>query len=411
MTNILLAVSGSIACYKAYDLLRYFKKSPHQYDVKVLLTKGAQKFLRPELFHYLGASACYESEDDFNLKKSNGPASVLHIDLARWCDQFILYPGSANTMAKMAAGQAYDLVSSVFLALEKTKQKFIFPAMNSKMLENPITEDNLLRLKKTNTFIYPPNEGNLLCGEDGKGKIPLPEVIGMFLESYPQTLNKKKVLITSGATKENLDSVRFLTNPSSGLTGTQLAQTFLSAGYEVYFFNCGDLKKDLESFNHLPNFFLTNVRTTKDLLAKVKDSLKENDFNLCICAAAPADLYFPNSMALKLKKSQIGQSLEVAKNPDILEFILSNKKPSMKVIGFAAESSFDEDTIQEKLNRKNTDLLVVNIVDNQNPSIGFGASDGQYLFYQNKLRINLSAQGHLSKNTLSLLLKEWYEGL
>lgn len=410
MKNIILGVSGSIACYKSYDLLRHIIKSNQDASVYVVLTKGAQEFLKPELFNYLGAKEVFFSADDF---KKSGPNSVLHIDLARLCDTFILYPGSANTISKLSTGRADDLLSSIFLSLDKNIKKIIFPAMNSKMLSNPITESNLenLNLLK-NIFIYPPNTGTLLCGEQGDGKIPLPEEVIDFLNSYAP-FSKKRILISTGATKEPIDSVRYLTNPSSGITGFYLAMEFLRNGHQVDLISTSSSTKRIKNLENNPNFRNFTVNTTLEMKDQVHQLFPQSD--LYISAAAPCDIKFETQTDNKLKKDQFKDNLKISTNPDILKSLKDLKNKNQKIIGFAAESSLDDDFLENKLKNKPIDLLVSNIVNSgiKDKKKGFSTQTGTYRILcleQNEIK-EIEKESNYSKKELSKKLRQWYESL
>ena len=239
--KILIGVSGSISAYKALDVVRGLTKNGH--EVKIILTSGATQFVVPEVFLYLGASEVFKATDDFNYptaykesdKLKRNP--ILHIDLARWADQFAILPLSANTLSSLSQGSANDLLTSVFLALEHRTPIVLYPAMNQTMLQNPLVQRNMDLLKESlsNVLFIEPDSGLLACGEQGQGKLPDVEKI---IETLPylklsKSTNEKKVLITTGATLSPLDPVRFLTNSSSGLTGFYLAREALQKGLHV----------------------------------------------------------------------------------------------------------------------------------------------------------------------------------
>ncbi len=409
MKNILLAVSGSIACYKAFDLMRSLKKQSSDIKIKVILTQGAEKFLKPDLFRYLGAEECYKSVDDFDTSFINSEKPVLHINLARWCDAFVLYPASANTLAKLSQGKADDLLSSIFLSLKAEDKKIIFPAMNTQMYSNPITQENLERLQKLdNLKIYPPDSGELLCGENGSGKLPLPDEVSEYLLSLPKKIIKKKIMISTGATESPLDTVRYLTNPSSGKTGYLLTREALSQGYEVITVATRSSKEQFKNLKQNPNFKLLIVKTTEEMLSAVLALFPEVD--LYVSAAAPCDINFKSlTLDSKLKKSEIANSLEITKTPDILAEVLKQKTSHQKIIGFAAESDNSEEVIQEKLKRKKVDLLIANEVHSgfSGELKGFRVEEGWYRFC--RLNSPLSSPQVLSKHELAHKILEWFQ--
>jgi phosphopantothenoylcysteine decarboxylase/phosphopantothenate--cysteine ligase len=261
--RILLGVSGSISAYKALDIARGLFKNGH--EVKVILTNGALKFVIPEVFTYLGVQDVYKSQDDFTHK------NVLHVDLARWCDVFVVAPASANTLSKLAQGRADDLLSSVFLALEPHKNVLLFPAMNSVMLAHPFTQQNIDDIKKlrtlNNLFVSPTDAGILACEEVGLGKLPSVEEIIEMIPTMIKPLKspeQKTILATTGATIVPLDPVRYLTNSSSGITGFYLAEAALKEGHKVVMIAGAHSTAKLNLFSKHPNFRLIRAKTVEE---------------------------------------------------------------------------------------------------------------------------------------------------
>ncbi len=400
--KIVLGVTGSVACYKSFDLLRALVKSEH--EVIVILTKGAENFLRPELFTYLGAKEVYLAKDDFTGNKIKDTDShVLHVELAKWLDKLVIYPASANTIARLAMGLADDLLSSTFLAKRENTQTIIFPAMNTHMYEHPITKENidlLERLAKSGkTNIIDPIAGELICKDNGKGKVQSIEVAKELIESINTPSENKKVLITTGATIAPIDPVRYVTNPSSGVTGFSLAKSYLSKGYEVHLIAGKNATSQIESLALHPYFSFERLTTTEDMFKAVKKKI--NDFDIYISAAAISDLSFEVEDS-KLKKSKLNGSLSYHHAPDILKYVLDNKKSSLKVVGFAAETEPTHEALNEKWQRKKVDLLVGTKVHNglsSNQSRqGFGNSRAEYSFFKNG---QICWQKTLSKEELS----------
>ena len=398
--NLLLAVSGSIACYKSFDLLRSLLKEGH--CVRVVLTKGALNFLKPEMFTYLGAEKVYGPLDDFNLEKTdNMNSKVLHVELAKWLDKLVIYPASANTISNLAFGRCEDLLGGIFLAKKEHKPTIIFPAMNTLMYRHPITKENLdllSRIDKTNdTFICPPISGELVCKENGEGKVQEVEVAKDLIETTiaKNQLVSKKILITTGATIAPIDPVRYVTNPSSGKTGYQLAKKYLALGFDVTVLAGQNALKELDHFVENPRYNLVRVRTTRDMLKEVEAQLKACD--LYVSSAAISDLEFEASPE-KLKKAKLANSLSFTQSPDVLKFVLENKSPSTKVVGFAAETLVDFQTLNEKWMRKKVDLLVgtkVHSGSDGSTQEGFNVDQCDYTFFKdgkitNELTMNKS---------------------
>jgi phosphopantothenoylcysteine decarboxylase/phosphopantothenate--cysteine ligase len=393
--NILLGVCGSISAYKAIDIARGLIKQG--YKIKVILTQGALKFVVPEVFKYLGVEEVYLPEDDFHYKKTG----VLHVDLSRWADKLAIAPLSANTLANLASGGAHDLLGSLFLALDQKTPIVLYPAMNSKMLNNPLVTANLDRLEQLfpQLTIIPPAFGELACQELGPGKLP---PVNDIVETLPylgasKKTGKKKILITTGATCAPLDPVRFMTNPSSGLTGYYLALEAISRGHQVTLIK-GLSSPKLDALKNIPGITFKSALTPTDM-----KNLVERDFPQCdlyISAAAISDIEFIQKND-KIKKSTFKNHLEITRAPDILGSVIKLKS-KQKIVGFAAELSLDHDILKEKWQRKPVDLLVGTqvhngLVDNQKPK-GFIENQAIYKFFRSQ---GVTFEGSLTKKQLS----------
>jgi phosphopantothenoylcysteine decarboxylase/phosphopantothenate--cysteine ligase len=386
--KILLSVCGSISAYKAHDIARGFVNNGH--EVKVILTKGALKFVVPEVFTYLGVEAVYRDDADFSAK------NVLHVDLGRWSDILVIAPLSANTLSRLARGEASDLLSSLFLAYESTKPIAVFPAMNSLMLSHPFTQENFNELKKLktlgNVFISGTNTGTLACNEIGEGKLPLVEEIlaivpalrAPFLERpATDSVPKKKIVISTGATIAPLDPVRFLTNSSSGITGFHLAVSALRAGHEVVVIAGKNAVKELDLLEKHPFYKLIRVTTVNEMHNAVHAEIKNAEAYLS--AAAISDIEFEVADQ-KVKKENMGDCLPVKKAVDILKTVIEAKIPNLKIVGFAAETDLSDTVLLKKYTSKPCDLLVGTKVDNGmagNVSLqGFNVDQANYRFVQ-----------------------------
>ena len=389
--KILLAVTGSISAYKTLDLTRELKKAGHQ--IKVILTKGAEKFVVPQVYKYLGAEAVYSYQSDFKYP------NVLHVELGNWSDIFVIAPLSANSLSRIVHGEASDLLTSVFLALKPNVPTLAFPAMNTQMLDHPFVQENISKLYKLNSlsqvFIHPTDSGELVCNEVGEGKLPKVELILDFIEVFPidKDIIGDNLLISTGATIAPLDPVRFLTNASSGLTGFQIAKYALSQGKKVKVIAGKYATTKLEHLNAHPNFKLVRVVTTKEMKEEVFDSLKE--YPHYVSSAAIGDFSFKSSNQ-KIKKEFMPNELEINYEGDILKSVIESKLPS-KVVGFAAESELTEKVLIKKFNSKPVDLLVGTKVNNgllkDSQLQGFSNNNADYLIldsYQHFTKANLS---------------------
>ena len=381
--KILLSVCGSISAYKSLDIARGLVNNGHV--VKVVLTSGAQKFVIPEVFTYLGVLDVYQNDADFKHK------NVLHVDLARWCDILVVAPLSANTLSRLAQGAANDLLSSVFLALEATKPIAVFPAMNSHMLSHPFTQENFNELKKlktlNNVFISGTNAGVLACNEIGEGKLPMVEeilaLIPCLSAPFTNTIPRKKIVITTGATIAPLDPVRYLTNSSSGITGFHLAVSALHKGYQVVVIAGKNAVKELDFLSKHPFYRLQRVTTVSEMHSAVHAEIKNADAYLS--AAAVSDLEF-DSTNEKIKKESITETLKVNKSVDILKSVIDAKIPNLKIVGFAAETDLSDAVLNKKYNSKPVDLLVGTKVNNgmmsNQETQGFNVDSAGYRFME-----------------------------
>lgn len=400
MKKILFGISGSIAAYRTYDVVKDLVRQGN--EVIVVLTRGAEKFVNAEMFSYMGATHVYKAQDDFSFHQG-----VLHIDLARWCDLWLLCPASANTISRFAHGQADDLLSSIFLSLKDTPA-LIFPAMNTQMLENPITQNNLKIISTLkHVQLITPQTGTLICSEIGQGKLAPSHELASLIDSYFQPVkNSKKILITTGATISPLDPIRYLTNASTGTIGKFLAHEFLSLGYQVHVVASQTSTKELDYFLQHPNFQLTRISTAEEMLSAVKQSFPTCD--LFIATAAVNDITFEMSKQ-KIKKANIPKQLSIKPNPDILASMLKIKKAKQLLIGFGGENPCSEKLLIEKWKRKKVDLLIGNEIQTptqQKKSRGYGCDTNEYWWVEDgKLQRKMS----LDKNELALEISNWYQ--
>lgn len=382
--KILLGVTGSISAYKSLDLARSWVKKGH--EVKVVLSKGAEEFVVPKVFRFLGCDSVYLAGDDFSNPPlvGNGESwSVLHVELAKWADHFCIAPMSANTLGKLSRGEAIDLLTSTVLAWHADKPITIFPAMNSHMLSNPITQSHIEKLKLLpNLFIHPTDNGLLACGDEGEGKLPTVDLISDFVESFNLSKQSKQVLITTGATLSPLDPIRYLTNASSGKTGFHLAKEALSLGYKVILVAGTNSTETLKHFIAHPNFKLVFVTTTKEMEKVVEDNFSNSD--LYISSAAISDIEFEDTFSTKLKKDQITNNLPIKETTDILKKMIG-LRTNQKIVGFAAETELTDEVLNNKMTNKPVDLLVgTKVHSGHRDSMeqqGFGNDDAEYCFF------------------------------
>jgi len=398
--NILLSVCGSISAYKSIDIARGLLKEGHQ--VRVILTKGAEKFVVPQVFKYLGVEEVYRHDDDFKYpEKVSDPGTVLHIELAKWAEKFVVAPLSANTLANLANGNANDLLTTVFLALSSETTTVLYPAMNPNMLTNPMVEHNFKKLQDIfpNLLIMPTEQGELACGDIGFGKLPQVEKIVATLPYLNSTLDGKNILITTGPTKAPLDSVRFLTNSSSGITGFHLALEAIFRGHLVTLVAGEGSTDKLNFLKDLPGVTLEKVSTTEEMKETVLNYFPKSD--VYISAAAISDIEF-TPRDVKLKKSSLRDSLPIKKSPDVLKTVMEIRE-NQKFVGFAAEVNLTERVLREKWERKPVELLIGTEVNNglvnKVKLKGFKNEEADYKFFKDG---KVSFGGPLSKKQLAI---------
>lgn len=376
--NLVLGVSGGIAVYKVPELISRLRKKGLNIDV--MMTQSATKFVTPLTFREISQNPVHTAMFSENIQWN-----VEHIALAKKAAAVAVVPATANIIGKMASGIADDLVTSTILAARCPK--LVAPAMNSGMYENPATQRNLKILAGDGFTIVGPDSGQLLCGDEGIGRLaPIPE-IEIHIEKLlsPQDLQNETILITSGGTREPLDPVRFIGNHSSGKMGHALAVAAFKRGAKVLLVTAAPgapCYGDMEVFP---------VNTTVEMREKVLELASRA--TMIIKAAAPAD-YRPARMATeKIKKNQTGLELPLVLNPDILMELGRMKGPGQMLVGFAAETHDLCQHAREKLIRKNLDLIVGNLV-----SVGMGTSHNQATVFSRNETIALP---QMDKDTLA----------
>ncbi len=386
--SILLGVTGGIAAYKAADLCS--KLTQAKLSVRVAFSRNAERFVAPLVFEALSGHPVYS--DVFNAATAY---QMEHISWARWADAYVIAPASADIIARMASGQSADPLTTLYLAFRGPV--FIAPSMNTAMFEHPATQANMATLSSRGVTIIPPGVGALACGETGSGRMAEPQDIMAFLNLNPsglssavtgvghpasarhhyrptdQSLEGRTVLITSGPTREYLDPVRFISNPSSGKMGLALANEAMRRGAKVYFIT-GPVDSNLIPTD---NCEVHQVEAAREMLQKVQELKAQCD--IFIFAAAVGDFRAAQPVNRKIKRSGNSISLPLVENPDISQEISVNKQPGQVCIGFAAETTDHESNAQAKLQRKQLDAIVLN--DILNPTIGFSSEENEVSIY------------------------------
>lgn len=344
--TVLLCVSGSIAAYKIAYLASALKKL--KADVHVLMTQNATNFINPITFETLTGNKCLVDTFDRNFE-----FSVEHVSLAKAADVVLVAPASANVIAKLAHGLADDMLTTTVLAC--TCKKIISPAMNTRMFENPITQDNLKICEHYGMEVISPASGYLACGDTGAGKMPEPEVLLQYIlkeVQYEKDLKGKKILVTAGPTREAIDPVRYITNHSTGKMGYAIAKTAALRGADVTLVS-GPAEVEPPMFvNFVP------VVTAKDMFEAVTS--RSGEMDAIVKAAAVAD-YRPKFVNTeKTKKKDGDMAIELERTDDILKWLGEHKKDSQFLCGFSMETEHMLENSRAKLKKKNLDMIVAN---------------------------------------------------
>ena len=346
--TVLLGVTGSIAAYKIAYLASALKK--RRADVHVLMTKNATNFINPITFETLTGNKCLVDTFDRNFQ-----FQVEHVSIAKKADVVMIAPASANVIGKLAHGIADDMLTTTIMACKC--KKFISPAMNTNMFENPVVQDNLKILEHYGYEVIAPASGYLACGDTGAGKMPEPETLLAYIEreaACEKDLKGKKILVTAGPTQESIDPVRYITNHSSGKMGYAIAKAAMLRGADVTLVSGRPAIEPPMFVKVVP------VVTAKDMYEAVTSVSDEQD--IIIKAAAVAD-YRPAKVSdEKVKKSDGQMSIELERTDDILKFLGEHKRDGQFLCGFSMETQNVIGNSRAKLTKKNLDMVAANNV-------------------------------------------------
>ena len=354
MKNILVGVTGGIAAFKSASIVSLLKKKG--YNVKVVMTENATNIIGPLTLETLSKNRVYVDMWD-----KNPHYEVEHISLADWADIVLIAPTTYNIIGKVANGIADDMLSTILSAVSLRKPVFFALAMNVNMYENPILNENIDKLKTYGYRFIDTNEGLLACNYEAKGRMKEPEEIVDIIERYNiaskidnfrDALKGKKILITSGRTREDIDPIRYLSNKSSGKMGYSLAQAAVDLGAEVTLVSG---PTNLNVPDGLKEFI--SVDSAIHMYEKVDEKFKDTD--IFIACAAVADYRPKEYQDKKIKKSDLNLTIELVRNPDIL-FEMGKKKENQLLVGFAAETNNIIENALKKLEKKNLDMIVAN---------------------------------------------------
>lgn len=343
--KIVIGVTGSIAAYKIAGLCSMLKKK--KADVTVIMTQNATNFINPITFETLTGNKCLIDTFDRNFQYD-----VEHVELAKAAEVFLVAPASANVIAKAAHGIADDMLTTTLLAA--TCPKLFAPAMNTRMYQNPITQDNLQILKKYGMKVITPASGYLACGDTGEGKMPeVEELYDNIIDALtPKDLTGYNVLVTAGPTQEKIDPVRFISNHSTGKMGYAIAKQAKMRGAKVTLVSGPVALEAPKGVEVVP------IVSAKDMAEAVWD--RADAMDMIIKAAAVADYRPVTTYEDKVKKSSDDMSIALERTDDILAHLGKNKKEGQILCGFSMETKDMLENSKAKLEKKNLDVIVAN---------------------------------------------------
>jgi phosphopantothenoylcysteine decarboxylase/phosphopantothenate--cysteine ligase len=397
--NIILGISGGIAAYKTPELVRRLRDRGA--SVQVVMTRSASEFVTETTLQAVSGMPVRT-----NLWDSQAEAAMGHIELARWADLVLIAPATAEIMARMAAGAAPDLLTTLCLATEAPV--VIAPAMNHVMWSHPAVQENRQKLADHGVRILGPDTGDQACGESGPGRMMQPEDIVAAVTApiavadvEPPLLVGKKVLVTAGPTREALDPVRFISNRSSGKMGYALADAARQAGAEVI------LVSGPVSIAVPDGVNIVKVESAQQMFAATHEHIEGVD--IFIAAAAVADYRPANLEKQKIKKSAGEMSIDLVRAPDILASVAKiNNGPF--AVGFAAETENLRDYARTKLDKKNLDMIVANLVGE---NLGFDADNNAVEVYwrDGEQSFPIATKSELADDLIKLVSERYLEKL
>ena len=362
--HIIVAVSAGIAAYKAIEVVSRLRKKGA--EVKVVMTQNATHIASPLTFGEISghpvALDMFEQVHQWDVE---------HIALATWAEAYVVVPATANVIGKIYAGIADDMLTTTIMAT--TAPKYLCPAMNTEMYNNPITQRNLEGLRSLDYHIMDPAEGWLACGITGVGRLPEPEAIVDWLEAKMCSTNELEgttILVTAGGTQESIDPVRYIGNRSSGKMGYAIAEQAARMGAKVI------LVSAPTSLPIPSGVDFISVDSAVSMQEAVE--ARYNDVNVVIMAAAVSDFRVLHKAEQKIKKME-SMTIELVKNPDILQG-LGSKKSHQILVGFAAETEHVIKYGQDKVAKKNLDMLVANDVSKSNAGFNVDTNEGYFLY-------------------------------
>ncbi len=394
--HIVLGVTGSIAAYKIASLASMLMKQ--HADVTVIMTKNATNFINPITFESLTGNKCLVDTFDRNFE-----FQVEHVSLARQTDVFLTAPASANVIAKAAHGIADDMLTTTLLAC--TCPKIVAPAMNTRMYQNPVVQDNLEILKRYGMEVIDPANGYLACGDTGAGKMPDPEVLYEYIIKAltPKDMAGRKVLVTAGPTQERLDPVRYISNHSTGKMGYAIARRAMLRGAEV------TLVSGKVNLQPPMGVRMVPVVSAADMAQAVKADAQEQD--IIIKAAAVADYRPAVTADEKLKKKDDEMNLVLERTEDILAWLGAHRRPGQFLCGFSMETEHMLENSKAKLEKKKIDMIVANNLKQTGAGFGTDTNVVTLLTKEDTLTLPIMSKEEVADRLLTFIMKKsFYAG-
>lgn len=393
--HIVLGVTGSIAAYKIASLASMLMKQ--HADVTVIMTKNATNFINPITFESLTGNKCLVDTFDRNFE-----FQVEHVSLARQTDVFLTAPASANVIAKAAHGIADDMLTTTLLAC--TCPKIVAPAMNTRMYQNPVVQDNLEILKRYGMEVIDPANGYLACGDTGAGKMPDPEVLYEYIIKAltPKDMAGRKVLVTAGPTQEKLDPVRYISNHSTGKMGYAIARQAMLRGAEV------TLVSGKVNLQPPMGVRMVPVVSAADMAQAVKADAQEQD--IIIKAAAVADYRPAVTADEKLKKKDDEMNLVLERTEDILAWLGEHRRPGQFLCGFSMETENLLENSRAKLEKKKIDMIVANNLRQDGAGFGTDTNVVTILTKNDTVELPIMSKEEVADRLLDCILSKSAQG-
>ena len=388
--HIVLGVTGSIAAYKIASLASMLAKK--HADVTVIMTRNATNFINPITFESLTGNKCLVDTFDRNFE-----FQVEHVSLAKQADVFLTAPASANVIAKAAHGIADDMLTTTLLAC--TCPKIFAPAMNTRMYQNPVVQDNMEILKRYGMEVITPADGYLACGDTGAGKMPEPEVLyeAIVKALTPKDMAGKRVLVTAGPTREKIDPVRYISNHSTGKMGYAIARAAMLRGADVTLVSGKVNLEPPKGVRLLP------VVSAADMAQAVKENARDQD--IIIKAAAVAD-YRPSVTAdEKLKKKDGEMTIELERTEDILAYLGAHRRNGQFLCGFSMETEHMLGNSRLKLEKKNIDMIVANNLKQAGAGFGTDTNVVTFLTADETIQLPIMSKEDVADRLLSFIME------